>query len=305
MDDGGQPGQKEQQNDEKQSFVPILYFSYGSMCNPVSRSRRKLNAINARPAILPNYTLVFSRGTGDVKKNDVSNTPAEASINNHGVHGVLMEFHSQQEWHSIVQSELGYDWLEEDVIPYAINHGSVIEHSPVKARFFQFPGSNKEVVLPTERYLRIIALGLEHHGVDPIYIEWLKAQSCQPAVKPENYVKLEESEEAQKLPKISYADYLKRAQEEYLFLIARTKVVQIKTLDANFAKWLMAHAVGKECLTWGTYLQLYEPDVPHCDGPEDLQEIHHLWAEHEICIYTSTSKCDVEHVMNLDISVAK
>ena len=302
MDHDGRPEQTAHKSDDEQSFAPILFFSYGSMCNPVSRSRRKLNAINARPAILPNHTLVFSRGTGDVKKNHTSKPPSEAHSNNDGVHGVLMEFHSYQEWESIVQSELGYYWLEEEVIPYFLNDGSVVKQSPIKARFFQFPGSSKEAVLPSERYLRIISLGLEHHRVDPKYIDWLRDQSCQPAAKPENYFKLKESEAARTLPTISYADYLKRAKEEHLFLIARTKVVQIQSLDANFAQWLMAHAVGKECLTWGTYVQLYEPDLPHCDGPEDLQEIHHLWAEHELCIYTSSSKCDVEHVMNLDIT---
>ncbi|CAB9503818.1 expressed unknown protein [Seminavis robusta] len=281
----------------------IRYFSYGAMCNPTSRGRRSLTSVNQQPAMLVGYTLVFSNGTGNVIRQTTKSQEEQPTV-----YGVLMEFHSLKDWDIVVKSESGYryDVMEADVVPYRmVNSTTMKEEPPIKARFFQFPGTELDAKekLPSERYLRIVSLGLTHHGVHPRYTQWWKSRPSQPTVEPEDYQTFP-TNSCLLLPTISRPEFLERSRKEHLFVMHRTKVIQMLTTtqDNCCAVWLHENAIGKaECLSWGIFLQLYEPNLPPCTTRQDLQEIHHQWAEHELTSFAQGCHCRLEHVMNLSI----
>ena len=266
----------------------VHYFSYGSMMNPVSRSRRGVISYKEQAAILPNHSLVFNKGTGDV-------TPEEGK----DVHGVLMEFHNKEDWDQIVDCESGYDTNIAAVTTYYISEdGKQMPQEMIQAHYFQFPVGEGKAALPSERYLRILALGLEHHGVDPTYVEELKKHECLPSLKPENYYTVPKAEGGR--PTISLDEYNQRAEAEHLFLLHRTHVCQVKSFG-TFTGWLTKKAIGKPCTGWALYQQLYEPRLSQCSEMSDLTDDHHAWCEHELCHFAKQTNCEFLHVMKLEI----
>jgi hypothetical protein len=258
------------------------------MMNPVSRSRRGVTSYKEQAAILPNHRLVFNKGTGDV-------TPEEGK----DVHGVLMEFHNKEDWDQIVDCESGYDTNIAAVAPYSIaEDGEIMPQESIQAHYFQFPVAEAKVALPSERYLRILALGLEHHGLDPTYIEEFKKHECLPSLKPEDYFTVPKAEG--ELPTLSLDEYNKRAEAEHLFLLYQTKVCQVKSLDSAFMGWLSKKAIGKPCTGWAIYQQLYEPRLSQCSEISDLTDDHYAWGEHELCHFARQTNCELLHVMNLE-----
>ena len=274
----------------------IWYFGYGAMTNPQSRSLRGLPAnMVAQPARLPNHKLIFTNGTGDVVESDSSST----------VHGVLLKFESLSDWKIIEEFESGYCVRQGEVIPYDKDPTkSEDQKSPIMANYFQFPKDEKperQIKLPTERYLRIICLGLEQHGVDSDYVQWLKKQPCNPSVQPQDYLRLDTKNGVPPaaLPLISREEYEKRADDEWLILSGCTKVVQVLSKESDFFLWLRTNAIGQGCTSWKAMQVLYEPNLPICKSETDMTPAHYAWTEHELVYMATTANCPLLHVMNL------
>lgn len=83
----------------------IYYFGYGAMVNPVSRSRRDVETVMEKPAVLNDYRLTFAYGgAGNILKK-----------RGWAVHGVLMECKSEKDWQLLEAFDAGYDCINVDV----------------------------------------------------------------------------------------------------------------------------------------------------------------------------------------------
>lgn len=233
----------------------IRYFAFGAMVNPISRERRNVKAMNCRPAILKGFRMEFSlAGFGNVYPDPTAET-----------HGVLMDFVNEEDWETIKDIESGYKTQEVTVYPYC--------GEPVLAHIFYADDQSKKNVLPQERYLNIIANGLEYHGVRDDYIDYIRSAECIKGRTPENYWTFKG--DSDDLPIISYDEYEKRAKDEHLFLLGGL-VIQIleppcqESNDAMY-KFLYNKAVGQPDLLNFMLVAIYDPDLP---GPE----LHDKWA---------------------------
>jgi hypothetical protein len=251
----------------------ISYFGFGAMVNPTSRSRRGVVTVRERPAILKDFELSFSlTGAGTIN-------PAQGQE----VHGVLMEFQDEEHWKIIQGFEKGYDVLKGPVYPY----GS--QDEPIQAHYFQIPPSNIQENTaprkPQERYLKVIASGMVHHGVDPEYVQRnIKSVDCIPARQPHEYLHFPLSEAEEELPLLTWEEYTARITTVNPCFLIGEKVIEVVNPDppALFESLLKERLLGKKCCAFGIYQLLYDPDLPVCPEEGDLQDLHLKWAENQL-----------------------
>mmetsp|Transcript_14374 Transcript_14374/g.22143 ORF Transcript_14374/g.22143 Transcript_14374/m.22143 type:complete len:347 (-) Transcript_14374:130-1170(-) len=291
-------------NDAEQNDERRIYFGYGAMCNPVSRRRRNIQESSLRPAYLPNFKIDFSLA-------GVANIIPVSEKNNAGVHGVLMEFDSQEMWGKVCQSESGYDKKEELVIPYNSkekelsndhnndkhNKGEKKNETMVQAYVFYMTGTQEisateeeenkvgakkkvDVGKPQERYLKVIAEGMRMYDVDENYItKSILGVDCYPSRKPGSYLTFRTTTGGENnLPTMTFEEYEKRACTQIPCFLIGNRVVDLdkKNLpddDHPLMKLLRAKAIGKSDFTHHLLEVLYDPDLP-----SDESE-HGNWAE--------------------------
>jgi hypothetical protein len=245
----------------KMPSVITSYFAYGAMTNPHSRDLRHVHPGNFRAAILHDYALHFSpTGFATV-----------CPENGSKVHGVVMDFDSLEEWQVIQQVEAAYNLHHEKVETY---DGDWIEACAVFClEHFELGGR------PQERYLKIIAQGLEYHGVDPQYIQELFKFDYRPSRKPENYLSFPCPTD---LPTISFQDYVKRSQTQPCFVVHDRVVDLVGEYDASspLIKILFANHIGKKDCTEGIMKAVYDPDMPETEPWK--------WAENHIVDVTTS-----------------
>lgn len=304
-------------NDQGDITQRKIYFAYGAMCNSVSRRRRKIQESFVRPAYLPNFRIDFSLA-------GVANIIPVSEKNNEVVHGVLMEFDSQEMWEKVCQSEIGYAAKQELVIPY--NNEGKYENSSNKesdtkkkvlAHVFYMSGtqdkssreenhakedqktgkkedSDEKVGKPQERYLKVIAEGMRSCGVDESYItNSILGVDCYPSRKPSNYLTFQ-TNDAEKLPKLTFEEYQKRSTHIPCFLIGNRIIdlddKQLPNDDHPLVKFLRAKAIGKSDFTSHLLEVLYDPDLPD-------QSQHGQWAEDQcVDIFMGSNMYELGHV---------
>jgi hypothetical protein len=270
-----------------QSVSSVFYFGYGAMVNPTSRARRGVKTCSERPAILRDFELSFLL-TGAATVN-----PAVGQE----VHGVLMEFQDEKHWKIIQEFETGYDVLTGPVYPYG-------SQDAIQAHYFQLPlleriqhALNQEPRKPQERYLKLIASGMEHHGVSQEYVEQnIKSVDFIPTRRALEYLSfplVTTADTQEDLAVFTWQEYIERSitvdtsttesSRNPCFLIG-DKVVEIVNPDPESPvySWMKGHAVGKKCCAFVIYQSLYDPDLPVCQEPGDLQDLHYRWAENQL-----------------------
>lgn len=253
----------------------IFYFAFGAMVNPTSRARRGVETVRERPAILKDFELNFGlTGAGTIN-------PAVGQE----VHGVLMEFQDDEHWKIIQSFEMGYDVLKGPIYPY----GS--QDEPIQAHYFQISAAKIQELAngapkrPQERYLKIIASGMVHHGVDLGYVQRnIKSVDFIPTRQPHEYLYFPFSEPEEELPLFTWEEYTARSTTSQPCFLVGEKVVQVVNPDTNLflQSFLKTRLVGKPCCAFGLTQLLYEPDLPECPEEGDLQNIHFRWAENQL-----------------------
>jgi hypothetical protein len=264
----------------------IFYFAFGAMVNPTSRSRRGVETVRERPAILRDFELSFSL-TGAATVNPVQGQE---------VHGVLMEFQDEEHWKIIQEFEMGYDVLNGPVYPYDS------QDAPIQAHYFQIPPGKIQTTKnantdtdkrsaprkPQERYLKIIASGMVHHGVDLEYVQRnIKSVDSIPTRQPHEYLYFPLIKTEGELPLFTWEEYISRTTASNPCFLVGEKVIEVVNPDkeAPFQKFLEGRMLGKKCCAFTMYQLLYEPDLPACKEEGDLQYLHYQWAENQLFDY--------------------
>ena len=208
----------------------IFYFAFGAMVNPMSRARRGVETVRERPAILKDFELSFSL-TGAATVNPVQGQE---------LHGVLMEFQNEEHWKIIQEFEMGYDILSGPVYPYDS------QDVPVQAHYFQIPQGNSQAMgngkrdsdkisapqKPQERYLKIIANGMMHHGVDPEYVQRnIKSVAYIPTRQPHDYLYFPLIETEAELPLFTWQEYIARITTSNPCFLIGDKVIEVVDPD--------------------------------------------------------------------------
>jgi hypothetical protein len=274
------------------SHEAIFYFGFGAMVNPTSRARRGVVTVRERPAILKDFELSFSlTGAGTIN-------PAKGQE----VHGVLMEFQDEEHWKIIQGFEKGYDVLKGPVYPYDS------QDEPIQAHYFQIPPSKIQATenttprKPQERYLKIIASGMVHHGVDPDYVQRnIESVDFTPARQPHEYLHFPLSVTEEELPLLTWEEYIARSTAVNPCFLLGEKVIEVVNPDphALFQSFLKERLLGKQCCAFGIYQLLYDPDLPVCPVEGDMQDLHFKWAENQLFDFFQLSEVEARTIGKL------
>jgi hypothetical protein len=260
----------------------VCYFAFGAMVNPTSRAQRGVKTAKERPAILKDFELSFAlTGFGNINP-----------VQGKEVHGVLMEFQDEEHWQIIQEFETGYDDQIGLVYPY--------DSPPVQAHYFQHPSGKIQNTKntnstdtdkrsaprkPQERYLKIIASGMVHHGVNLEYVQRnIKSVDCIPTRQPHEYLYFPLIETEEELPLFPWQEYTSRSTASSPCLLLGEKVIEMVNPDPELPilRYLKRRMLGKKCCVFMMYQALYEPDLPVCEGEGDLQHLHYQWAENQL-----------------------
>ena len=222
--------------------------------NPHSRANRKVHPTNFRPAVLKDFSLHYtSSGFATLREE-----PGDE------VHGVVMEFQSEAEWQVILDIESAYNCKELTIKTY--------DGKEVKAYAF-FMIDKLSEGKPQERYLKIIAEGLKHHGVKPEYVENLFKVEFRPSRKPENYLSFPIPADKE-LPTLTFEEYLERSKTKPCAIIHDKVIDLVGEYDDNnplIRVWQVNHC-GKTCMAPTLRKAVYDPDLT-----DDIEL--HRWAE--------------------------
>jgi hypothetical protein len=271
----------------------IFYFGFGAMVNPTSRARRGVVTVRERPAILKDFELSFSlTGAGTIN-------PAQGKE----VHGVLMEFQDEEHWKIIQGFEKGYDVLKGPVYPYGSQ-----DEEPIQAHYFQIPPEKIQATehttpkRPQERYLKIIASGMEHHGIDHDYVQRnIKSVDFIPTRQPHEYLYFPLSVTEEELPLFTWEEYTARSTAINPCFLLGEKVIEVMKRDphALFQSFLKERLLGRPCCAFGIYQLLYEPDLPECPEEGDLQDLHYKWVENQLFDFFQSSNVQARTIGKL------
>jgi hypothetical protein len=140
--------------------------------------------------------------------------------------------------------------------------------------------------LPSERYIRIITAGLQHHGADPAWTQHVAEQPCMPSKPPQQYLKFPvlELQDGEVLPEFTVeqlAQYQGKITDNKVVTACGRNVVQIDISaqpNAPHVVYLKDFMAGHE-LSFGVCRNLYEPRLSPLEEPSDLQQEHVDWAE--------------------------
>ena len=260
----------------------IYYFGFGGIVSPGLRELRGIETTMTAPAVLNDYRLTFAvAGAANI-------------IEKRGweVHGVLMEL-SPKDWDILKSYEAGWEYTLVDVWTYGEDtrcyQARVFIMESDNLRNEELPSDR----LPQERFLRVIASGMRHHGVDEDYIE-NEVMNCPyiPKRKPEEYLKFpsidDDMESFSYAKTIPISKYLKQATKRNWFAIGdRVFSIPGQSLkdDHPFVKWLRMSYIGHLDVTWTVSRTLYDPDLPKCASIDELTDVHHAWCENMMVDY--------------------
>jgi len=151
---------------------------------------------------------------------------------------------------------------------------------------------------PQERYLKLMTDGLRDHEIDETYIrdEVLSAPYIpneRDRVVDENYRCFPT---AKKLTKTTFGKYeskLCHANDDPTLFVIGTKILKVdgnppKDSTNLCVRWLRQLAHGREDITLLVHQTFVDKDclhIPLVDHAEDVNELHHQWAEHVVFLY--------------------
>ena len=268
------------------SSTSIYYFAYGPIVNPMVRRRRHLKTREERPAVLPEFRLTFAYG-------GIANIVHQRGYE---VHGILMKFTSLEDWKQFQTYDAGYNDSDlVKVVPYDADE----DDEPIIAYTMsmkEYDASKLEAPieqLPTERYLKLIAQGMQGYNVDDDYVQdQIMSVPYVPSCKPEDYQTF--PQESDRLPKITFAKYeklCKRSNDTYFILNNKVCRLGPHDLEHPAAMWVRERLHGKHDSTLIIHKTIVEPDLPMVDTLEELTESHHAWAENHSVEYLR--KCNL------------
>lgn len=274
------------------------YFAYGSMCNPVSLSKRGIQPVSpSLPATISGYDLQFSYG-------GMANlVVADASSK---VHGILHKV-TPEHFKTLCEIESGYDTMAVPATPYQphtcnSNHHCDCNHtSPgkpfesVKAQaYIIHPHRMAELrrlhsdpdveFLPSERYITIITQGLQHFGADPAWIHRISSQPFQPHKTPDQYFTAEPASDPAQLPiwtEEQLAAYKGKIHHRRVIMACGPKVLEVgfsSKQGGPFAATLKDRMSGRD-IAFGICEMLYNPKLPPLKSPKDVTAAHVAYAE--------------------------
>ena len=298
------------------------------MCNPISRARRKIEGKNFWPALLPNHKIDFSNAGAasvvETKCSDTEDGSSHSSLSSssssaapaspiweEGVHGVLMEFGSEENWERTEKSEKGYNLKQVWVYPYNEKRGedqpqasSFLE--PILANVFFFAGKVPDCEgIPQERYLKIIAEGMRHHNVCSDYVQnHILSAKCTPVRKPVDYISFPRDPEP--LPTISYDDYVKRATTDTPCFLLGGFVVDLASdlpeESAPITKFMKHMFIGKQDIRPFLKEVFYDPDAMNPESGYCFTQdsfCWQRWSENQLTdVFNSSGlKVRVSHIL--------
>lgn len=280
--------EEEESRTNNNDGTPVYYFAYGALCNPVTRQQRGISVVHSQPGRLNGYRLDFSTsGTGNIIAHDDNNDSTTTTSSQ--VHGVLLQLSSTQMWRQVQDAEAGYQHQLVSVLPYGDGDTKDDENNCIEAHVFIMNSASTNddddgnkiattVSLPQERYLKIIAEGMRHHGVDETYIQTTILQADHiPARRPEDYRSFAKATTKDNmdasLPVISLDDYQARVANGVPCFIIGDWVIDIvgDLPESPFQKVLQEKVIGKSDVTPLVKQILYDPNLP----PPHL---HSQWA---------------------------
>lgn len=255
----------------------IFCFVYGAMSNPTSRKRRNIQTVSVQPAALLDYRITFGQGG------------AATIISKRGwtVHGVLVECKTTQDLDLLQEIGAEHERLEMQVYPYSDEDESETANDSVSAQVYvmtAIPAETDE--LPQERYVRIIGEGLRYHGIDEEYIDY-QIMNANYEPYPTELLTFPESTNKRRDLQISYKTYLSKSSKHLWFLVGN-KVIEIQeprrrlSTDDAFLEWARNELVGKSDSTFFMLQLMYDPSLPVCKTPDEVQQDHIEWAEHQL-----------------------
>uniref|UniRef100_A0A383VZE1 Gamma-glutamylcyclotransferase n=2 Tax=Tetradesmus obliquus TaxID=3088 RepID=A0A383VZE1_TETOB len=296
----------------------VWYFAFGSMVNIVGLKRRGLIPYESQPALIHGYRLAFQLG-------GMANLVPDAAATCHGVlHHVTADMFKvlckiEATYDIITVTATPYT-------PYSSSRSSSCDCAEAPAAASQqapavasalaaapaaAPGTHGSPLtatafivqpehmaqqqqehpewhssLPSDRYIRIITAGLQHHGVDPAWVQHVAQQQCVPSKAPQHYLKfpepeLQDGEVLREFTAEQLAQFVGKMTDNKVVTACGHKVLEIDVSPAPNALhvvYLRDFMAGHE-LSFGTCRNLYEPRLPPLEVPSDLRQEHVDWAE--------------------------
>lgn len=288
----------------------VWYFGYGPIVHPDVRERRKVKiAGELQAAVLPDHQLTFCYG------GFASLIPRRGF----SVQGVLMKVASEEDWQRLKDFDSGY-YVQQVLNVYPYDMKNLRRHDvedsedeedeecddplqcyrnspPVRAYSFVMTEYEESILekpiekKPQERYLRLIARGMERHGVDPTYVQdEIMACPYIPNIPPEDWHEFPKAKES--LRTIRYQKYLrmcKTAPPTVIYFIMDDYVLKMTVPEANLAdnpvwQWTKRHCHGQPDNTFLLHSIGVDPDIPFAWSPAELTPLHYAWAENYMYI---------------------
>jgi hypothetical protein len=333
------------------------YFCVGPLVNPAVRDRRRLNSTDHhQAAVLLDYRLIFTHSgahvvpkigynvhgvvmrvphdddwqrivdvdSGAWQQIPVNVYPYGTKKNHHSHHQHQKQKHqSSHDDDAPLEPDTNDDddAVEDDDIVAAVCKGRRPIHAYVSI-INEYDESQHGEPLekkPQERYLRLIAEGMRHHGVDETYVTD-EVMSCPfvPKRTPEDWYTFpttfaattatqlhrkkscnddknaqssnsEQDHQQQQLPVITMKKYEKLCRKNKkpnsdVYFILHNYVLKMGTHDPQnpIALWIRGLGHGKADLCYTVHQIVVDPDIPWARTRGDMTLLHYAWAEDHV-----------------------
>lgn len=268
------------------------YVGIGSMMNPVSLSLRGLNPLQSWPCRCIGFTRRFWGKNGMAEIFEVEDGE---------FHGVLHKM-TDDDLKKLDAIEIGY--IRKDITCVLYDGTEVV------ATGYQFDRTKitlDEPRPPSERYVDIMALGMEHYGCDPVAVSALRATQdiiprkkmheflqlpfvagCEDCVYSRSEVEKNDGREGRPLHKVVNRKVLQFCEPEG---------VGTDDIAARFER--DCSKGGGEDLTLFVARMLYEPKFPTCACVSEMGEEHRAFVEDLMVGFTANPPVYYKCVGNL------
>ncbi|CAG9462442.1 unnamed protein product [Pedinophyceae sp. YPF-701] len=278
----------------------MWYFSFGAMCNPVAMRRRGVISDVGFPAKIQGYRLTFDLpgGFANITKDDAPDAECHGVLHamTKGNFDHLAYVERAYTHRAVLAHPYGPGLVQGDTmeatVPAAPGSPSSALLPPgaeargVEARVFWYDAPREVPPLPSERYVRVIALGLEKHGVDPDWIARVRRSEHRPARTPDKYWTFESCPCVRKVPEAEMRAFTveevrafgqgPKAARQSVCAIGRT-VVRAETTDAEYREMLNTYYCGAY-IDYVLCCNIYEPALPPVRRISDMTPAHTAFA---------------------------
>lgn len=263
------------------------YFAIGSMTNTTALSLRELTPISSRPAMLCGYRLVF-RGNGGMasaEKNDsivLYDDVDQKDYPFNCIHGVL-HLLTASDMQTLDEFEGGYEKEECKVLLYD-NTTEISAYVYVMNKSSWPTEGPHPHLLPTERYVDIIAQGCAEHGVRPAWVDFIRQHSCIPRKKSTEFSSF--SLTTAEVPIISWEAVRSNngLNDAPLWIVINNIVLEFRGDTTKFFPYgyFIKHNIGGTDFTMRFGKGFYEPKyrlTKYMNTANELEIEHRAWIE--------------------------